>query len=240
MRGQQVAFDLVGKKRQAALPRLPAGHLLALGLEALGNPAGQLFALNRLDGDVDAVRIQRGEPGGFFAGRVQARQVHQGEHLLRLGGLLGQLRQGGGPFFATGFAAGDAQLNDLLVGKQTERTARRQHRTPVKVGPLHGEHAALGKTGGAGRSADGIGGLLQLQRLIAVQGVERAQPLGQVARQLVQGQLHCDRGAGARAYAPTGGCTSARRRSSCWATSWRMSRTSSISSSSLARVRVSL
>ncbi|MOA41476.1 hypothetical protein D3C78_1634400 [compost metagenome] len=89
-----------------------------------------------------------------------------------------------------GLARRNADFQDLLVGKQRQRAARREHRTPVEVRASDGVAAALGIARGARRGPDGVGRLLLLQRLIAVQGIERAQALAQMGIELVQNKLH--------------------------------------------------
>ena len=53
-----------------------------------------------------------------------------------------------------------------------------------------GKDFALAVAGGARRGADRIGRFLRQQWLVAIDGVERAQALGQVRGELLGAQLH--------------------------------------------------
>jgi hypothetical protein len=53
-----------------------------------------------------------------------------------------------------------------------------------------GEDLALGVAGGARGGADGVGGFLRQQRLVAVHGVQRLQAPRQVGGELVGADLH--------------------------------------------------
>ncbi len=186
---EQIAFDAVGKKGQRALAFLAADDALALGAQALGNPLRQCSALDRLDGHADAVAVQCGKPRAGFGRFIEARQQHQRQRAVVASGGLRQLLQRRTALFAR-LARGHADFQNLLVGKQALRTASGAHRAPVKVRAGHGEAAALGVALRARGGADGVGRFLLQQRLVAMQGVERAQAFVQVRRQLVQGELH--------------------------------------------------
>ena len=68
-RGEQVAFAGVGEERE----RL-ARRALLLAREAVGDPARQLVAVDRIDRDGDARVLERGEPGRRLRGAIDARQ----------------------------------------------------------------------------------------------------------------------------------------------------------------------
>jgi hypothetical protein len=102
----------------------------------------------------------------------------------------------------------NADLDDLLVGEQAQRTAGRQHRAPVEVRAGDGVHGAFGVALLARGGADGVGGLLQQQRLVAVERVQRLEAALQVRGQLagascMRGVLLWDGAHGWRAH-PTG------------------------------------
>ena len=189
VRGQQVAFHAVGKKLQGALALFARHHALALLGQALGNPLRQLAAFDGVDLDGDAVALQRGKPGAGFGGFVQARQHDQGEGAVVAPGRFGNLLQRHAAVLA-GLARGDADLDDLLVGKQAQAAASGEHGAPVKVGTGHGVAAAFGVALGAGGGADGVGGFLLQQGLVAVQYIERRQGPLEVGGELGQGDLH--------------------------------------------------
>jgi hypothetical protein len=197
VRGEQVAFDAVGEELQRALAFVAGHHALALLAQALRDPLRQRIALDGLDLDARAVVLQRREPGAGARGLVQPRQHHERERAVVAGRGLGHLLQRGAAVLA-GLARGDADLDDLLVGEQRERAARRQHRAPVEVRAGHGVRAALGVALRARGRANGVGRLLCEQRLVAVDGVERLQPLLQVGPELGAGKLHGNEMTGAR------------------------------------------
>ena len=187
--GEQIAFHPVGKKLQRVLALLARSHALALRGQALGNPLRQRGALHRLHLHADAVIFQGHEPGGGLGGLVQARQEHDGQRAVIALRLLGQLLQGGAAFLAR-LAAGNADFDDLLVGKQAQAACGGQHLAPVKVGTGHGVGAALAKALGAGVGAQGVQGFELEQRLVAVQGVQAFEATLQVPGQLRGGNLH--------------------------------------------------
>ena len=205
MRGQQVAFHAVSEKAQGLLAFFACGHALALARHAFGNPRGQAGAVDGVGLHAHARRFQRREPRAGFGGFVQPGQGDEGEHawawrvgsgLCGLpGNLRGQLLQGRAAFLA-GLAGRDADFHDLLLRKEAERLPGGQRSAPVEVRAHHGVHAALGMPGGACGGADGVLRFLRQQRFIAVQHIQRAQPLGQVGGQLREGQLHGRQGGG--------------------------------------------
>jgi hypothetical protein len=100
-----------------------------------------------------------------------------------------QLLQGRAAVLA-GFARGNADLQDLPLGKQAQGSAGGQHLAPVEMRARHGVRAALGVTLRPGHLPDGIGRFLHQQRLVAVQRVQALQPALQVGRELGGGDLH--------------------------------------------------
>jgi hypothetical protein len=166
--------------------------------EALRDPLRQRGALDRIDLEAHAVVLERREPGAGARGLVQARQHHQRERAVVAGRGFGQLLQRRAAVLA-GLARRNADLDDLLVGEQRERAAGREHRAPVEVRAGHGVRAALGVALRARRGANGVGRFLREQRLVAVDRVERLQPLLQVGAELGAGKLHESRRAEARA-----------------------------------------
>ena len=144
MRRQQVAFHPIGKKLQGVLARFAFAHALLLRAQAMRNPSGQGVTLNRVNLHADAVVLQRGKPRGAFGGFVQARQQHHRQSAVIAHRQFRNVLQRHAAIF-TGLARGDADFNQLLVGKQTHGATGRQHLAPVKVRACHGEHAALGE-----------------------------------------------------------------------------------------------
>ena len=155
VRSEQIAFHPVGKKLQRVLAFHTSSHALALGAQALGNPLRQRLALHRLYLQGHAAVFQGQKPGGGLGGLVQPGQEHDGQGAVVALGLFGQLLQGGAAFLAR-LAAGDADFDDLLVGKQAQAACCGQHLAPVKMRARHGVGAALGKPLGAGMGAQGI------------------------------------------------------------------------------------
>ena len=142
MRSQQVALHPIGEKLQTALPLFTFAHPLLLLAQALCNPSGQGIALDRIELHCDAIGIERHEPGTGFAGLVQARQQHQGQHTIVFGRHLGHALQSHAAFFA-GLARRDAHIQQQLVGKQTHGGPSGLHLAPIEMRPSHGEHMAL-------------------------------------------------------------------------------------------------
>jgi len=79
MRREQIALHAVGKELQCALPLLARRHMLALLLQALGNPLRQGRALDGVDLKAHATVVQRTEPGPLAGGKVQPGQHEQRE-----------------------------------------------------------------------------------------------------------------------------------------------------------------
>ena len=127
-----------------------------------------------------------------------------------------------------GLAGGDPHFDELLVGEQAHRLRGTDQPAPVEVGAGDGMDLALGVAGGARGRTDQVAGLLSEQRLVPPQRIDRAQPLLQVSRQLIEAQLHQT------------ACTAASRRITCATMSLCMVRKSSASSCSLASASSSL
>jgi hypothetical protein len=100
-----------------------------------------------------------------------------------------QLLQRGAALLAR-LARGDADFHHLPVGKQAQAAARGQHLAPVKVGAGHRVHRALGVALRARHRANGVSRLLDQQRFVAVQRVQRLQAALQVLAELGGGELH--------------------------------------------------
>ena len=174
VRGEQVAFNPIGKKLQGVLAFLAAGHALALQLQALGNPLRQHAPVYRIKLDRDAKTVQRAKPGALERCAIKPWQQYQRQRAVVALRTLGELLQRGRSLLA-GLAVGDADFNDLLVGKQAERAAAGQHLAPVKMCTGHGVDGALGIAFEPRGSAQRVGKLLHQQRLVAIQGVEAFQ-----------------------------------------------------------------
>ena len=228
VRGEQVAFDAVGKERQRALAFLAVGDALALRGQALGDPRRQLAALDRLDPQHHAGASSALNQPLFCCWKSSlgsCTSVSTSSEPDRLAVALQRLRA-----FLAGLARRNAQLDQLPLGKQAHRLRRADQRAPVEVRRVaDGEDLALAVAGGTRGGADRIAGLLRQQRLVAVHRVQRAQALGQVRGELVGLELHGQ-----------SGLIAARRRST-WATmSSSIARYSSASSCALASAAVSL
>ena len=192
MRGKQIAFDPVGKKAQGALACFAVFDPLALRRQPLGDPLRQLVALDRLDPHGHAGRVQSEEPGAGLLRLVELGQGHDGHHVL--GQPLAIALQGLRTVLA-GLAAGDADVDQLAVGKQAQRLRRAQHRRPVEMRAGDDEDFAFAVTLGARRRANRVGGLLLQQRFVAVDRVDRAQALGELGGEGVGAELHVSLGA---------------------------------------------
>ena len=210
VRGQQVAFHAVGKEGQRVLPGFTTLHPLALARQALRQPDRQRLALDGLHAHRQAGAVQRAEPGPLHLLAVQARQLHQRQHVVvqAVAVALQRLR----PVLAW-LARGDADLDQLPLGEQAHLLRRTQHGAPVEVRAADGEDLAFGITLVPGGCADRIAGFLRLQRFVAEHGVQRPQPTLQVGRQLVGANLHRPLRAGSRPAdaAPGPRCRSASR-----------------------------
>ena len=189
MCSQQIAFHPVRKKLQRALAFFTARHALALLLQPLGDPLRQVAALYRVKLHRHAVAVKCAKPGTLGCHAVQPGQNHQRQRVRVALRALGDLLQIGGAVLA-GLACGNADLDDLLVGEQTQRAAAGQHRAPVKVRTLRCVHRAFRETLLAGGLAQRIRKFLHQQRLVPMQGVQAFQPALQVLVKLDGGQVH--------------------------------------------------
>ena len=176
MRGEQVAFDAVGEEGERALALAAGGDVLALRRQPLGDPLRQGLALDRIDAHRDAGAVERREPGARLLRAVEARQLHERDHVAaaaRRGDVavaLQRLRA-----VLAGLARRDADLDQLAVGEQAQRLRRAEQAAPVEVRAGDGVHLALAAAGGACRGADRVGGFLGEQRLVAPDRVDGAQ-----------------------------------------------------------------
>ena len=189
VRRQQVAFHPVREKLQRALAFLASCHALALHLQTLRNPLRQIAALDRIKLDADTKAVERAKPGALGGHAVKARQHDQRQRRVIALRALGNLLQGHRAVLAR-LAAGNTDFDNLFVGKQAQRTAAGQHRAPVKMGASHGVHGALCVALLARLKTQGIGKLLQQQRLVAVQCVQAFQPALEVLCQLGGCKIH--------------------------------------------------
>jgi len=169
------------------LPLFTAAHALALALQALRQPRRQGLAVERLDADAGAGRIERAEPRRLLLLVVQPWQRHQRQHVFRQALAVALQRIG---TLLAGLARGDADLDQPPLGEQAHGLRRAEHAAPVEVRAADGEDLALAVAGGARRGADGVTGFLRQQRLVAVDGVERLQAARELAFELFRAQLH--------------------------------------------------
>jgi hypothetical protein len=162
VRGQQVAFHAVGKElqRHAGLPRQQATRWpcscrrwaiqAGSALRSTGSTArSRQNCPARQTRRLGVAASSRGSSTSVTVLSLAA---------PGLGQLLQRLRT-----VLAGLARGNADLDQLPVGKQAERAATGQHRAPVEVRAGHGVHAALGATLGPRHGADGVGRLLHQQ-----------------------------------------------------------------------------
>ena len=187
VRGQQVAFDPVGKEGQCGLALRVVVHPLALRGQTLSQPGGQGAALDRIDLQADAVGIERAEPGGLLLLPVQPGQVDDGQHVVAA--LLGIALQRLAAILAR-LAVGDADLDQLAIGEQAHRLLRAQQRRPIGMRATEVKHLALGVASPQPCGADRVTRLLRQQRLVAVDGVERLQAARQMGAELVGADIH--------------------------------------------------
>jgi len=103
-----------------------------------------------------------------------------------------------------GLARWNPHLDQLALGEQAQRLRRTEQRAPVEVRALHGVHLPFAAAAGARSGADGIGGFLREQRLVAPDGVDGTQLALEVRGEAIERDLH--------GYA---GRTDASRRSTC-------------------------
>ena len=189
VRREQIALHPIGKKLQGGGAFFARGHLLALGLQTLSDPRGQSGTLHGIDLDHHARAVQRSKPSGLLGRSVQPGQEHQGQGAVVVGRPFGDLLQRHRALF-TRFARGYAHLDELLVGEQAHGAATGQHLAPIEVCAGHREDGALGVPLGSRLRSDAVGGFLDQQRLIAVQGVERLEAALQLSGQLGKADLH--------------------------------------------------
>ena len=171
MGGEQVAFDAVGEEAQRALAFLARRDALALLGQPLRNPVRQRGALDRvhLEATPPPSRARNQAPQRVG---VEPGQEHEGQRgvIARRGG--GELLEGRAAFLAR-LAGGDADLEELLVGEEAQRTAGGKNGAPVEVRAGDGVHRALGVAFRPRAGPDRIGRFLHEQGLVAVQGVQR-------------------------------------------------------------------
>ena len=186
---QQIALDPVGKKLQAALALLAAPHPLALGREPLRNPHRQGLPVHCAHGNGYALAVECCEPGAGPGGFVELRQGDQAQRAVIACCAVGQTLEHGTALNAR-FARGNAQFEQLAIGKQAHAAGSSQHLAPVKAGTRHGEGAALAKALGASHCSDAVTGLLHQQQLLAIHRVEALEPAFEVVFKLAGGDLH--------------------------------------------------
>ena len=232
--GEQVAFDSVCKECKRALARLAAPDPLALRTQALCDPHRQCRALDGIDAHGDACGIERLEPAALLLLSIQARQLDQRDDVVteRLAVALQRL----GPVLAR-LAGRNADLDQLLVGKQTHRLGRPQQAAPVEVSARHGVHRSFGVPCMPGRKTQLIACFLREEWLVAPDGVERADALLEMTPELIDAQLHglsprqCARSC---SWGGQGEGSAASRRMTCSTSSFCSSRKMRSSSDSLA------
>ncbi|TWG78717.1 hypothetical protein L602_000900000210 [Cupriavidus gilardii J11] len=190
MRGQQVAFHLVGDELQRAPPGLARLDALVLQRQAFGHPGRQPRAIDVIDLDRHTGRIERLEPRRLGRGEVEPRQRDQHHHIGRR---LRRHRAQHLAAFLARFAGRDAQLDDLAVAEQRHRLLRLQQLAPLKT-PLRHQHLALAEARLARRGAQAIDGLQHQQVLVAVHDVKRREAtrlrLAQMGVESVELELH--------------------------------------------------
>ncbi|KAF1858399.1 hypothetical protein Lal_00014910 [Lupinus albus] len=181
VRRQQIALDAVGDEVEALAVRA-----LVLGRETHADPPRQLRAFHVRDLDVDRGLLQRRHPRRLGRLPVQLRQGDQGQvvgvQVLRV------VLQGGAAVLAR-LAAGDAQLDQLLVAEQRHGLVGGQQLAPFEVA-LDREHVALGIPLRARRAADLVRRFQRKQVLVAGDHVEGREPLGEVPVERLRPQLH--------------------------------------------------
>ena len=162
---------------------------MALLLQALCDPLRQVTPRDRIEFDGDAEAFQCAEPRAFGRHAVQLGQHDQRQSRVVTLAALGNLLQRHRAFLAR-LAAGHADLDNLFVGKKTERTATGQHLAPVEVRAGGGVYRAFGVALCACCCPQRVGKFLHQQGLIAVQRVEGLDAALEVLRELGRGKLH--------------------------------------------------
>ena len=135
----------------------------------------------------DPGRIECAEPGALLLLAIEPRQLHDRHHLVaqRLAIALQSLRA-----VLARLAGGNADLDQLFVGKQAHRLRCTEQRAPVEMGARHCMNLTLAVPRAARRTTQCVAGFLHQQWLVAPDGVQRPQAFLQVQAELVQAQLH--------------------------------------------------